>query len=557
MARPASRLDAALAAGLLLGGLGGAAIPSTVPTFPSRGATAPTCALILSTNDTHGHLLPAKPSWAHGREVGGAAALAGWLGRERRGSACPAFLFSAGDLMQGTAISNLLAGRPVIEVFDAMGYDAAAVGNHEFDWGLDTLWARMAEARFPFLAANVYLKGSGRHPEWVRPWTIIDRGGVRVGVVGVTTRSTPWTTRPSVVADLEFRNLAEAIDRSVPEVRARGADFVVVLLHAGGFCSRGERECRGEAIDALRATRSRWDYAITGHTHSLIRTRIRGRPVVQSWSNGLAFGEERLTRVGRDSVSAQLPAVRTPWTDGAEPDARVAALVDRSRTEVEARASAPVARLAAPLRRAGRGVEYGLGDLVADAQRAATGTQVAIMNSGGIRASLPAGPVSYGDLLEVQPFGNTLVRLEVTGASLRRALDQALEADGPHAHLSGLRACYDPAVGASGRVLGLVLEDGTPVAPRATYTLTVNDFMADGGAGFSSLASPIESTPTGITDLEALVSYLRGRPQPVTAPAPDRWVRAVGPPGRAAAREDPGGAGGADPCAAVAAEAGP
>jgi len=501
--------------------------PAPAPPAAAGRSAAPTCALVLSTNDTHGHLLPSTPSALGGREVGGAAVVAAYFDSAEAATPCPAFRFSAGDVMQGTPISNLLNGRSTIAVFDRMGYDAAAVGNHEFDWGVDTLRARIRQAGFPFLGANIYVQGTDRHPTWVRPWTMVERGGVRIGVVGVTTRSTPETTMPAHVSDLEFRSLSAAIDLYVPEMHAKGADFVVVLLHAGGFCDRhGTGSCHGEAIDALRATTSRWDYAITGHTHSLIRTRIRGRPVVQSWSNATALGEARLTRVGPDSVAAELPGVRTAWPDSVTPDSAVGALVDRYEAQVAERVKQPVATLAEPLRKAGRDAEYGLGDLIADAQRDATGTQVAIMNNGGIRRSLPAGRVTYGDLFQLQPFGNTLVRMRVTGRTLRRALEHALEADGPHAHVSGITVCYAPDAPDGRRIRSIVLDGHGPVRPDSVYSLTANNFMATGGAGFSMLEDARSTTSTGIVDLDALVRYLRGFSGPVHAPEADRWAPA-------------------------------
>jgi len=451
--------------------------------------------------------------------------VAAYFARAMASGDCPAFRLSAGDVMQGTPISNFLGGRSTIAVFDRMGYDAAAIGNHEFDWGVDTLRARIAQAGFPFLGANIYLAGTDRHPTWDRPSAMLEHGGVRVGVVGVTTRSTPETTMPSRVAGLDFRSLSAAIDRYVPELRARGADFVVVLLHAGGFCrAHGTRDCHGEALDALRATTSDWDYAITGHTHSRIRTRVRGRSVVQSWSDATALGELRLTRPGPDAVRAGLPTVRTAWPDSVRPDTAVARMVGAFQAQVDSRVRRPVATLAEPMRKRGSDAEYGLGDLIADAQRAAGGTQVAIMNNGGIRRSLPAGTVTYGDLFELQPFGNVLVRLRLTGRTLQRTLEHALEADGPHAHVSGITVCYAPRAPRGRRIRSILLAGGPPVRPDSSYSVTVNDFMATGGAGFSMLEETRSSTRTGIVDLEALVAYLRDAPSPVRAPRPDRWA---------------------------------
>ena len=145
------------------------------------------CAVILSTNDEHGGLLPAVQPWSGNRPAGGAEAIAAYVNGVRQTSPCPVFLFSGGDLMQGTLISNLTSGRATIDVMNEIGYDAAALGNHEFDWGIRILQKRMRQARFPILSANTYEKGTNLHPRWVEPYAILERDGVRIGVIGATT----------------------------------------------------------------------------------------------------------------------------------------------------------------------------------------------------------------------------------------------------------------------------------------------------------------------------------------------------------------------------------
>lgn len=493
---------------------------------PEPGEPATVCATILSTNDEHGRLQPETPEFAGGREVGGVAALGAYFEEARRGSGrCPVFLFSAGDVMQGTPISNLTDGKSMIAAFNLLGYDAAAIGNHEFDWGVETLRDRMAQADFPFLGANIYLKGTDRHPEWAVPWVVLEKDGVRVGVIGAATEETPTATRPANVAHLDFRPISATLERYIPRVREEGVDFVVVLLHAGGFCEE-ETGCEGEAIHELGRTSRPFDYAVTGHTHSRIATTVRGVPVVQSFVNTTAFGVGRLERRPGGEADARIVEVRTAYVDSVEPDPELAALVRRYEEVVAARAEEPMATLSEPLRKVG--LEYPLGNLIADAQRAATGSRVAIMNNGGIRQGLPAGTVTYGDLFKVQPFENTLVELDLKGRTLLAALEHALEEDGPHAHLSGLTVRYDPGASRGSRIVSATLEDGSELHPDSVYEVTVNDFIATGGSGFWMFRKAVEERRTGIVDLEALISHLRSLPQPVRAPSGRRWVATSG-----------------------------
>ncbi len=410
-ARPRLRVAAAVAvAGAAIVGIRGFTppvpaldgAPSAVPALDrtaigSLGSAADSaCAVILSTNDEHGGLRPIEYSWSGNRPAGGAEAIAAYVNDVRETSPCPVFLFSGGDLMQGTLMSNLTGGRATIDVMNEIGYDAAALGNHEFDWGIQTLQDRMRQARFPILSANTYEKGSNLHPAWVEPYRILERDGVRIGVIGATTRSTPATTHPDSVAGLEFRSIAETLDLYIPRVRVEGVDFLVIVMHAGGFChdaEGSEPRCDGEAMDELAQTSAPFDYVVTGHTHNRVDDMIHGAPVVQSYANMSAIGRGRLTRHASGEVVAELIAIDAVYPDSTARVDAVTALVDRYEKEAEDVALASVATLADPLDKQYRGAST-LGRLIADAQRATTGADVAIMNNGGIRTPARSATVS-------------------------------------------------------------------------------------------------------------------------------------------------------------------
>ncbi|MYE35186.1 MAG: bifunctional metallophosphatase/5'-nucleotidase [Gemmatimonadales bacterium] len=524
--RPAARLKPALTA-LICAGI--AAFPACAPADPAA------CALIFSTNDTHGRLLPAAQSWSDGRPVGGSAALAGYVARERSTTPeCPLFVVSGGDIMQGTPISNFTDGRSTIEAMNGIGYDAAAIGNHEFDWGVDVLVERVADADFAMLGANIYLKGTDRHPAWVRPWTIVERDGVRVGFVGATTTSTPVVARPSLVADFDFRPISDALDRYIPEVRAAGADFVVAVMHEGAFCTVGaagtaaDPACRGAALDALAMTTERFDYAVTGHTHSRVETEIRGVPVIQSYSNTTAYGLGRIDRSAEGAVSAHRLGVRQAWADEVAPDPDVERLVASYSAEISALVERVVVELPEALS-APRDGDFPLGRIVADAQRHASGADVALMNNGGIRRSLPAGPVTFADLFELQPFNNMLVRHTMTGAQLLRTLEHSAREGDVDLHASGITVRYDPAAPLGERILDVTLDDGSPLTPEGRYVVTANDFISGGGGGYTVFAEAEVIDALEVADLEALVAYLDAQPQPLPIPRTPRWIESRTP----------------------------
>lgn len=480
---------------------------------------------ILALNDLHGRLLPDTFSWSDGRPVGGAAALAAYFDVQTRAFDGPTVILDGGDVFQGTPISNLTDGRASVEFYNVAGIDAAALGNHEFDWGQRTLGERIDQADFAWLAANIRVEGTDTAPSWIEPAVMLDVDGVRLGVIGVATEETPHDTRAVNVAGLEFDFGAEAVNRWVPMLRERGADFVVVIAHAGAFCERDAGECEGEIIDLARALTNRPDLMVGGHTHQVVETRVNGIPIIETGAYGTRYGMADLVRVAQDSVAVFVHGFPTTWADVLPPDSAAAALVEGYRAEVGPAVDRVVATLAQPLERDGD--DYALGRLIADAQRWATHAQVALMNNGGIRGGLPAGPLTWGELYEVQPFENRLVRMQLTGSDLRNAIERRLSDEGPDLHISGLDVWYDPTAPDGRRILALEFADGSPLRDDGVYTVTTNNFMAFryGDESMAAQALAVEETP--ILDLEALVSYLEQLADPVPVPEQPRFHAAT------------------------------
>jgi 2',3'-cyclic-nucleotide 2'-phosphodiesterase (5'-nucleotidase family) len=494
------------------------AAPATATTTASAvRATRPVPRLrIISTNDFHGALEP-RPD-ATGRLRGGAAYLATAIARARAecvSPGCETILLDGGDEFQGTPASNLAFGRPVVDLFNELGYAAGAVGNHEFDWGQDTLKARMRDARYALLAANVRYP-DGRDVPWIRDDTLVTRGALKIGVVGVATLLTPTTTRASNVADLRFADPVPIVDSLTRRLRGRGADYVVVVAHDGAFCDRdGATNCRGEIVEFARRLREPIDAIVSGHTHSLVNTVVNGIPIVQSRSSGSAFG---VTDLGPDGGQ---PTVRDVLPDSIPADPAIAARVYHDVSAVASFVNRPVATIVGDLVRTGN--QYPLGNLVADAQRAVGKGDVAVMNNGGIRANMTEGPATYGSLFEVQPFGNILYRFTVPGAALRAYMEK-LVANRLNVHVSGATITYDSTAATGARIRSVRMADGSELQPEREYTLVLNDFLATGGdgLGLSTAARRTEVLPT--PDLDALVTYLRSQPQPVRAPTDPRFI---------------------------------
>jgi len=480
---------------------------------------------VMTIADLHGQLESRVWDWSQGRPVGGVAALKPWLDSLARVCGCTSVRLDAGDEMQGTALSNATFGRGTVAALTAIGIDAAAIGNHEFDWSIDTLRQRMREAKYPFVSANITTAGGTARPDWVTPWTLITKYGTRIAVIGFTTTETPTTTAPRNVQGLSFGNGADAIKRYLPEARAQ-ADFVIVVAHAGATCDSGTAgACHGEILDIARQLDSgSVDLIVAGHTHRRVSTVVNGIPIIEAGSSSRDIGVVDFVRSGgRRTVRAELV---TPYADQVRADVELADALSRQQQAVRNITERTVGRLKFPLKREGE--EYGLGRLIADAQRSAGRADAAIMNNGGIRADLPAGPVTWGQVYQVQPFQNRLLRLTVKGALLQEALEQCVAGAAdrvPDCHIAGLEVWYDARKPAGKRIDRIRFDNKQNLEKDRTYTLVVSDFMATGGSGFGMLSTaPREDID--VVDVDALIRYLAVLREPVEAPLEPRFHRA-------------------------------
>jgi 2',3'-cyclic-nucleotide 2'-phosphodiesterase/3'-nucleotidase/5'-nucleotidase len=491
------------------------------PAAPAVSTTDSTLLRVLAITDLHGQLEPRVWDWSGGRAVGGVAVMKPWLDSLARACGCTSVRIDAGDQMQGTPISNASFGRATVEAMNAMGIDAAAIGNHEFDWSVDTLRARMREAKYPFLSANITNTAGTARPEWVTPWTVVTKGNVKIAVIGLTTITTPTTTTPRNVQGLAFSPGAQAIKRYLPAARA-AADYVIVTAHEGAICD--SVACRGEIIEIARQLDSgSVDVIVAGHSHWRVNTVVNGIPIVEAQSSGRSIGVVDLVRAAGNRREARIQLV-TPYADQVKPDGALVETIGRQQQAMLNLTSRIVGRLKFPLKR--EGDEYGLGRLIADAQRSAGRADVAIMNNGGIRADLPEGTINWGQLYQVQPFTNRLVRLTVKGEVLQAALEQCVAGrEGlPGCHISGVEVWFDARKPVGRRIGRVRLEDGNGIDKNRTYTLTLSDFMATGGSGFGMLVGH-PSQDLDITDIDALIRYLGVLRAPVEAPAEARFHR--------------------------------
>ena len=461
---------------------------------------------ILGLNETHGQLAPTKRD---GRAAGGAATLAAYLAQEEAENS-RTLILDSGDFMQGPAISSYFEGASTVDVFNEIGVDAVAVGNHEFDWGQDTFTERVGQAEFPFLAANIVEDSTGQAPAGIEPYLVTNLDGVKVGVIGVANPDTKNVTLPAATEGLTFldpQQTAVAVNAAVEELRAQGVETIVVNAHQGL-----ETETTGALADLVELLSSEVDLVLGGHIPLEFNTVINGIPVVQSLGNTRGYSDVTLTvdRASKDTVGVKVELDPT-WADGIEPDPKVAAIVADYQDQLGDKLGQTVGEATTSiLRGASRAVESEMGNFVTDAMRNyLDGVDFAVTNAGGLRADIDAGPITLEEIFAVLPFNNTLVTMDLTGAQVAQVLEEGANSQYGTVQVSGLRWSYDSAAPFGDRVTSVTLPDGTALDPAATYRVATNNFMAGGGDRFTTLTQGSNTVDTQTNLVDTVVRYLK------------------------------------------------
>ena len=544
---------------------------------------------LVGTNDLHGWVAPRRARLPDGTEVeeGGLETFAGYLANLRAQNPEGTLLLDAGDLFQGTLMSNLTEGEVVIDVMNHLGYQATALGNHEFDFGpvgpastattpdedpLGALKARIAQAEFPVLAVNVHEASTGQQPAWLNNdgTLLISVKGVKVGLVGLSTPATPQTTNALNVSSLRFGDLVPEARLAAQGLRERGADVLVALAHAGGRCaaSKDTRDLSTcdptqEIFEMLLGLPPRtFDAVLAGHTHAPLAHFVNETPVIETSGLGREFAmidlfidptrkrvlEDRTVIHGPTPICLRVDATAggcdvrrfkdpssvklVPATFLGQPvqrDEKVAEMIAPALARVEAKQNQKLG-VFVPVR-LGRNyeAESALGDVLADSLREMEKADVALFNSGGLRADLPQGELRYGDVFEALPFDNFIATLTVNGEELQRLLQVAYGRKGVFQQ-SGLKLVLSRCPGPD-RLQSIQLAGGKPPAPARLYKVVLPDFLARGGEG---LGAVVASLPPGRVDFgmnrplplrDALIAHWQTpRKRELVAPRPGRLV---------------------------------
>ena len=458
---------------------------------------------LLSMNDFHGSL-------AGDAKNPGASKIATYFNVEKKANPKGTITLSAGDMFQGSADSNLLSGVPVMAVMNYIKFDAMAIGNHEFDWGQGTLQGLSDSAEFPFLAANIVMKGTDTSPKFAKKYIIVDRDGIKVGIIGIATPETLTKTKAENIAAYDFKNPAETVNALVPELKKAGADVIVVLSHLGATQDSKTQVITGEAAELAKAVTG-VDAIIAGHSHSTIAGRVNNIPIVQAYYNGRSVGhidliiDSTTKKVVENNVyvdSAVITATEAPnvkgWFD------LVSSKIAPIKNELVGKASVTLAHNT-------KEVQVTLmGQWATDVMRTVAKADVAIQNGGGLRRDIPAGNVTMGIMYELMPFDNTLFTFELTGKQVKAALEHGImpETFAP-GQFSGVKVKYDSSKAKGERIVEVKMLDGSLLDENKIYKVVTNDFQAGGGDGYVMFKEGKNQIDTSIPIRDVLVNEIK------------------------------------------------
>lgn len=459
---------------------------------------------ILHVNDFHGFAEPYAPLGSK-EMLGGAAYLAAAVNRLRNER--PALLLAAGDMIQGHPWASLPKGESVVELMNAMKFDAMAMGNHEFDFGQDILKKRISEATFPVLGANVL------GVEGIRPFVVKEISGVKVGILGILTDETPVITHPSYVAGVTFIPAKEAVERYLVELK-KVSNIIIVLSHMGLEADKKLAE-EVKGIDAV----------VGGHSHTKVvdPPGIGGTIILQAWEHGKALGVlDIVYEDGRiKSARGHLEEIKP----GGTVDKTVETIVLKYKSVVDSVLNQTIGETEVDLD--GENVrkrETNLGNLVADIIREAANADGGLINSGAIRTSIHKGEIKAKDIYSVLPFDNYIVAVKFNGRQLREALEHGVSGveknAGAFPQVSGIRFRFDPASPPGSRIREVEIR-GKPLDPEQEYGMATNDFIAQGGDGYKAFGDAIKSSK----DYSVIGGAMKG--EKLVYSDPGRWLRDV------------------------------
>ncbi|MEI6286340.1 MAG: 5'-nucleotidase C-terminal domain-containing protein [Bacillota bacterium] len=462
---------------------------------------------VLTVNDFHGALV-------NNAKDPGAAKLGACLFLQKANYPDTTLILSAGDMFQGTMDSNLLFGATDIRFMNFVGFDAMALGNHEFDWKVDKIRDRAVQANFPFMAANIFDSKTKKAVNFCQPTLLLKRDGVMIGIIGYDTIETPESTSPANVVGLNFTDPAANVEKLASELRKRGASIIIVLSHMG--VDQNGDVLSGEAADFAKKVKG-VDLIVSGHTHKIVNGIVNKIPIVQAYCNGRAVGDVVFEYSTKEHkiVSTTVNVIGTADLQKLTPDSNITKILDVDLADVSSVKNRVIGSTENVISNA---VTYGvaqqslMGEFVTDNMRTVAKADMAFTNIGGLRTSIDKGNITLGNVYSVLPFDNTVATCDMTGQQVMDLLNYSIDsAKIGSVQFSGLKIVYDASKPQNQRIISVKTLDGKPLDLSKTYKVATNDFMAIGGDGYVMFMAAKNMVNTGITMRDSIDNEIIAR----------------------------------------------
>ena len=397
-------------------------------------------------------------------------------------------IVSAGDSYQGSAISVLTKGSPVSDMMKEIHVSASAVGNHEFDWGIDCFNEWQIDGGFPFLAANIINTKTKKPVKWAKPYIIVIRDGVKVAFIGLATIETPFATSKKNLKNIEFTDPAKAAQQWIDFLnagkdKAGKPDVIIALTHIPSYQSEPGAKITGPEINNLCNNTKGLNAVISGHSHKIVSGKINNVSIVQAYCNGRALGILKIELTNDNKLVNITPSVIEVYKNKSKLQK------DKEATKILEKYLARIKKLDQPIGRAdgdllkdenGNSISV-IGAWVTKTMAEHTCSQIAVINSGGVRTGLNSGNITISEMYGLMPFDNTVVTMKLSGKDLKRVIEHSLDGMG---EFYGLKVHYDSSAVKGKQIVSMNLLNGKPIEMNKYYRVTTLDFAYNGGDRF-------------------------------------------------------------------------
>ncbi|MEK7721832.1 MAG: bifunctional UDP-sugar hydrolase/5'-nucleotidase [Elusimicrobiota bacterium] len=492
---------------------------------------------VYHTSDVHGWYSSRPARWDKEnstRAIGGFPALSALVKKGKN----PYILLDSGDMFQGTPEGNFTKGMATVALMNKLGYSAAVVGNHDYDYGEESLKAMISSASFVMLGANVYRKEDGRRASYLEPYTIIKKAGKKIAVLGIAGRHTATSTLPANVKHLTFRDEEAEAAKWTAEIRRQKPDAIIILAHIGiGGDTAGRKtdvstwtftaqESAQGTIGIARAAGSA-QAVMGGHNHAGLSggwyDKESSTLILESF-----WGLTDVTRLDLefDDATGAFTGAKAElvplWADKTGEDEDIKNLIRGFTREVDKEMEVVISESAFDLEKSTSGLDSDIGNWFTDAMRRQAGADAAFQNTAGIRSELRKGPVTLRDIYQVMPFENTLVKLTMTGWQIKRLLIDNLSGGSSRLQVSGLKISFKSPAKAPGNMI--IEKDGRTVKDGDKLTVATNNYLTTGGTGGKVFSEAENSEDTMLTIRDLLLNDIKTNPIK-SAPERGRIIR--------------------------------